>query len=420
VKKRKRCSKMPKHWSKILKNKDYNASGSEVVNNIAALEEFNELVKNNESFRNLLDEKEKLENNLKQLTGKNKPVTENDIRYQNEIPSISRKKKEELKRQQKNKELFTKLQNAKHAFSKWIKTRENLKDMLSKRKEVQSKYLKKDDEYTPDRERLKKHFDYNQSGLNFIKKRNEPDKFFTRKVRPEAESLKAAKNSKLSDVFPGTRNKKIDKISTDNYADKIKKIKKESSFKTFRDNVVKIKAKIPVGLMKTKNKVKSKSDIKQKMFSKWSNEKVKDTFQHNKKEQDDFESRFEKVRKKLKEQAAYENNTERILKAKVKITEPIRREKEVVQKLKKIRDDFGFRMRNKSRDKFEIEIPEIKSRKDEEDAIKNRERKIIEKIEEEKLAQKDEKRKEQRKQELIEQRRAERRSEKIKEQEKFI
>lgn len=408
---------MPKHWKSLLKEEIKENSS---LSNSIADNTIENLINENESFRKLLEEKEKLENNLKQLSGNSKPVTPIEIRYQNEIPSISRKKREEIKREQKKNQLFTKIQKAKYAFSKWVKSRENLKDKLSRRKETQSRYIKKGDEYSSNRERLKKHFDNNESSLNYIKKRNEPDKFFTRKVRPEAESLKAAKNSKLSDVFPGTRNKKIDESSTDIYADKIKKIKKDPPFKTFRDNVVKIKTKIPDGLMKTKNKVKSKSDIKQKLFSKWNNEKVKDTFQHNKKIKDDFESRFEKFKNKMKVQAAYKNNTERILKAKVKVTEPISREKEVEQKLKKIKDEFGFIRVDKSRDKFEKKIPEIKSRKDEEDAKKNKEGKLKEKIEEEKLAQKDEKRKEQRKQELIEQRRAERRSEKIKEQEKFI
>ena len=93
---------MPKHWKSFLPPEDDKHLGDELLANDASQSlppkddpEFESILKSNSNLKKLLEEREELEEKMNQLTGKSSAKPTSNKRFDNFIPSVTEKRKEE-------------------------------------------------------------------------------------------------------------------------------------------------------------------------------------------------------------------------------------------------------------------------------------------------------------------------------------
>jgi hypothetical protein len=419
---------MIKHWKSFIKEEKCSIENSIPDNTELA---FNKLLKENDSFKTLLNEREKLENDLKNFSRKNTNDSKNDDRYQNEIPNIIRKNKEEFRRQQQKTKSFEKLKKEKLAFKKWIQNRETLNENLKKGKQSLHEYNKKNVDFYSAKERNKKVLKFKDRFSYISKKRDELHNQFKIKEKPKKEITTKIDKDSESLSFLKKWNKKIDnwsdKRKSDEFKEKTESYELKKPIKIIKDdfqrNRKKQKPKFPRDLIGYKIKEPDRSNPKRKNLSNWYREKLKlkgnENFYLKSKLKDNFNEKHEKIRKKQKELEIYEKDQKRIIKNEIKNLESKLHEKNSTPKRKGQKVDFENSKKYKLLEKPEKVKKEYKPESFEVKNQKHYDVRKREQKEEEKQKQREEMRKERLQQERIEQRKAERRSEMKKEQKRY-
>ncbi len=405
---------MAKSWKSFVKNNNKaEASGNE-----PSLPDMQALAAENEVLRELLEERQRLEKQMQDITGQQKDSQQAADRYSNEIPSFGQRKKNDTEWQRQKARLLKKEEERKQEFKKWeerktalaqkikqsdekIKAAEKLKlaweqkiEALRKKREmaagflqrpaVQKKEKPKDDfaergnKKPAGKEKPKTVKDNATGAVNRLKALN--------KEKKKAEGF-FEKTAPVAKPF-FERVKKNPKEELKSLPDKIKKLVKEKD--TFAKPLKEIKDKLTLVKEKAKVLQKPAGNLDEKR------EQLKEKLLLKKKLEQQFEQRGKKGFESAEDLMTLKTDAEKKIKA---IEEA---------------DDFDKREKKKPASE-----PEPKPK--EPDPVKSEERKEAEKDErkeaekeEEKKKKREEERKENRLRERQEQRREERKSERKK------